>query len=217
MLATLVAMLAGRSLAADTAPTTVGPFTIEGRSRRILQDFPNISSNPFARTTVSDFRVLYKGKPVVVGDAKAIPTASGRPRAERDAALAVLVPTTGAWLISGAGSMLTSDLVAPETDILRWQWLDSANASRDRAGGQSAIRAPVRAIADGRLLLIGRRAYAIDTLRYSPVPVTEWERVQKLDGFHAGNVSERTVAGRTQVVYVGSRSAGQISNTPSWY
>jgi hypothetical protein len=45
---------------------TVGPFTVEAVERKISSGrFHNISSNPFERTSITNFRVLHKGKPIV--------------------------------------------------------------------------------------------------------------------------------------------------------
>jgi hypothetical protein len=43
------------------------------------------------------------------------------------------------------------------------------------------------------------------------VPVTAWETLQKLDGFHAGNVEVKALSpGRTQIVFVGDRRKGDL-------
>jgi hypothetical protein len=107
----------------------------------------------------------------------------------------VLVATTGAWLVSEVtGTLDVKTLIAPGSDILRWQWLDAANG---QPGPEQSVtirdsRTEPRTIADGRLLLIGRSGVlAIDSPRYWPVPVTEYETVQKLEWTRGARGAER--------------------------
>jgi hypothetical protein len=212
MAGTLLALFTGKGCSAGPALTTVGPFTIEARDRRTSSGaFPNISGNLFSRKTVTDYRVLYRGKPVAVGDPSArvdrfwdARALTGAPRP------AVLVATTGAWLISEVEDAVeVTTLVSPSSDILRWQWLDAAEG---QPGPEQSVTirdssSESRAIDDGRLLLLGRHVVLdLDTLRYTRLPVTEWQTAQKLGGFHAGNMEVKgTSPGRTQIILVGDR------------
>jgi hypothetical protein len=55
--------------AADAQRVTAGPFAIDTQFRKIgAGGFPNTSANPFARKTISEFTVRYRGTPVEVDD-----------------------------------------------------------------------------------------------------------------------------------------------------
>lgn len=212
MVGTLLALLTGKSSAAEPTLTKVGPFTIEGGARRVSTGaFPNLSGKLFGRKTVSDYRVLYRGKPVAVRgedgridrfwDARAL---TGAPRP------AVFVATRGAWLISEVDHAVDVEtLVEPSSDILRWQWLDTANG---QPGPENAVTirdssTEARTIADGRLLFLGRSVVLnLDTLHHTSLPIERFETTQKLSGFHAGGGEVKVLSPqRTQIVLPGSR------------
>ncbi len=205
-------MLAGKIAISDPVPTRIGPFTIEAGTRRVSSgSFPNLTGRLFGRKTVSDYRVSYRGNPVAVRgedqdidrfwDARAL---TGAPRP------ALLVATRGAWLISEVdGAIDVRTLVAPSSDILRWQWLDAANG---QPGPEQAVTirdssTEPRTIADGRLLMIGRSVVLdLDTLQDTSLPITRFETSQKLSNFHAGGGEVKVLSpGRTQIVLPGDR------------
>jgi len=110
---------------------TVGPFTVEAVERRISSGrFPNISGNPFERTSVTNFRVLHKGKPIVPPGTQAervppwddVRQISGAPQP------ALLLMEVGAYLlIEKDGQPYLQELAPRELTATGWQWLDSLN------------------------------------------------------------------------------------------
>ncbi len=201
----------GKALAADPA-LVVGPFTIEAGTGRISAGgFPNTSSNPFARKTVSSYRVLYKNKPVTVGEASArldkfweAWSLAGAPQP------AVLVATTGLWLLTEVkGELAVKTLVAPSTDTVRWQWLDGPGGTPGEEQNVN-IRdssAEPRELSGGKLLLVGRRTVlSVASLQAWPIGVTALDVLQQIGGYNAGNGRANALSpGRTQIVLVGGR------------
>jgi len=217
IIACLLAPVAVSCRAAEGPPTAAGPFTIEARSRRISSGaFPNTSGNPFSRVTVSEYRLRLAGRTVAVGEGEArtdrfweARVLSGAPRP------AVLVATTGAWLVTESGGKAeVTTLTPPSTDSVRWQWLDAdgGQPGEEQAVGLRDSAAEPRTLAGGNLLLVSRRGVLeVDTLRFWPLAVVATETLGQLEGFHAGNARVEALSpGRTQVVLIGDRRVDDL-------
>ena len=200
----LLVACAGAS-AADAQRVTAGPFDIDTQFRKIgAGGFPNTSANPFARKTISEFMVRYRGTPVEVRD--------GGTQYDRfwDARVlggvpepAVLASETGTYLIRERDGRLAVEILAPSTtDMASWQWLDGAGGQplpernigiRDGSGDPRVERG-------GRLMLINHQVVLdVTTLEHYPLAVNTSENLQKLDDYYAGNEPVRALSpGRTQ-------------------
>src|SRR5262245_42962540 len=117
---------------AASPPVVVGPFEIHLLATRIgAGGFPNTTMNPFRTTTISRFRVTYRGKAVAVVDGKNTigefsdaRILDGAPRP------ALLVSEAGAYLLRDDQGRAKVEILAPASDDpVRWQWLD-ANAGQ---------------------------------------------------------------------------------------
>ncbi len=206
------ALTAVSCAAADLGRTTIGGFEIEARGAKISSGtFPNISANPFARTTVTLFAVRHRGKSVVITDGKErvaefweakVLDGASRP--------AILVAQTGAYLLTERQGELDVQVLAPATtDLARWQWLDSRNGQPGpefnitiRNAGEES-----RLASGGRLLLVNRqRVLDVAALRSYPVAINSYENVELTGGYNAGNEQARALSpGGSQFVAVGSR------------
>jgi hypothetical protein len=220
-LTVLCALFMGKPANADTQPTSVGPFTIETSSRRISAGaFPNIDSSLsalFKKTPVTDYRLLYHGKPVAVDQTDTDTFLEIRALDDAPRPAVIAATTTGAWLISEVdGKPEIRTLVAPAEggNVVAWQWLDAAGGQPGEEGNFT-IRdssAETHRFGGGKLLMLGRRGVLeIVTLHYWPVPVTETGTLQELDGFNAGNVAVTALSpGRTQIVMIGTRRVDNL-------
>jgi hypothetical protein len=203
------------AFAADLPRTTsAGPFDVVMRPTKIGSGgFPNRTSNPFARVTVTVFDVRYRGKRVAVADGKTsidefweAKVLAGAPRP------AVLVAQTGVYLLSERDARLDVQVLAPATtDIARWQWLD-ARSGQPGPEFSVTIRdasAEPPATGGGRLLLLNRtRVLDVAGLASYAVSVNSHENVERIGGYNAGNEQARALSPRaTQYVSVGSRYA----------
>ena len=207
----LCSLVFGNARAADPA-FVAGPFTIEaGKARISAGGFPNTSGNPFARKTVSSYRVRHHGKPVSVGEADArldkfwdARSIAGAPRP------AVLVATTGLWLLTDVdGALDVKTLVAPSTDIVRWQWLDGPDGKPGEEQNVTIRDSSVepREWSGGKLMLVGRRTvFSVETLQAWPIGIVAHEVLRQIGGYHAGNGDVKALSpGGTQLVFVGDR------------
>ena len=219
--ATLLPPLALHAASPDTSD--VGGFTIETRTRRIgAGGFPNTSANPFAKTTISEYRVLVGGKPLSTAHARRedantevefeetvdtfwdVRVIAGAPRP------ALIAATTGIWLVT-----LEDDgprvrlLAAPRQDLATWQWLDAENGApgAEKSASVRDSRAEPRTLGGGTLLMLSHAGVLdVTTLAYHPLRLDSYEQTQSVNGFGAGQQPVRAVSpGRTQVVLVGSR------------
>ncbi len=128
MFLTWLAGLFGTGAVAQTL--TAGPFTIETLERKIgAGGFPNTSANPFKRTQVSTYRVLYKGQAVELPGTR--PDRGGpwwEVRVLADAPQpALLLLETGAFLLTETDGQPQLIELAPRLSArTQWQWLDAA-------------------------------------------------------------------------------------------
>jgi hypothetical protein len=207
-----VAALAVGSAHAAPAPVVAGPFEIRLVPTRIgAGGFPNTTMNPFRTTTISRFRVTYRGKPVAVVDGKntigefadaRILAGASRP--------ALLVSEAGVYLLHDEQGQARIDVLAPASDdAVRWQWLDANGGQPGPEAGPKLRDATGEALTEqgGRLLLVNRtRVLDIESLRHYPIRVNATEPVQAMGGYNVGNDAARMLSpGRSQLVMVGSR------------
>ena len=196
--------------AADAPRFTSGPFEIATVMKRIgAGGFPNTSANPFARTSVTNFTLKYKGKPVVVEskDGK-LDTFWDAWFLDGAAQPAVLLALGGVYLATEErGELKTRVLSEGSTDITSIQWLDSVKGQPAEPHDVTIrdARKESRTLSGGKLLLINRdRVLDIGTLRSYVVNL--YGGASKLEGFNASNEPARALSpGRSQYVLVGSR------------
>ena len=211
-LAAFALLAATMAHAADAPVATVGPFEIATRMRQTSSGgFPNTSGNPFARVTVSDFEVRYRGTPVKVTDGKTqVARFSEAKFLEGAPRPAILASEAGTYLISEQNGQLGVEVLAPVgSDIATWQWIDGDNG-RPAAPRAITVRdgsAESRSERGGRLLLLNRRVVLdVATLKHYPVVVNASETLQAIGDYNAGNEPVRAMSpGRTQLLYVGNR------------
>jgi hypothetical protein len=206
------AVLAVGSAHAAPQPVVAGPFEIHLVPTRIgAGGFPNTTMNPFRTTTISRFRVMYRGKPVTVVDGKGPISNFSDVRILAEASRpALLVSEAGAYLLRDDQGQVKVEVLAPAgDDPVRWQWLD---ASGGQPGPEAAPRlrdATGEPLTEhgGRLLLVSRkRVLDVESLRHYPITVNTTELVQAMGGYNAGNDAARMLSpGRSQLVLVGSR------------
>jgi hypothetical protein len=199
-----------KSQAANPQRFTSGPFEIETVIKRISAGgFPNTSANPFARISVTNFTLKYKGKPVIVqSDGAKLDTFSDAWFLEGAPQPAVLLALSGVYLVTEAQGQLKTQVLSPGgSDIASQQWLDANNGQpatphdvtiRD-ATGESHI------LTGGRLLLLNRNCVLdIGTLRSYRINL--YDGASKLDDFNASNEPARALSpGKTQYLMVGDR------------
>jgi hypothetical protein len=196
--------------AAAEPPTVAGPFEITPRPKKISAGgFPNTSSNPFARTTVTVFGVKYRGKPVAVpGDKTRIDEFWDAVILQAAPRPAVLAALGGVYLMTeDNGQLRTVELAESSSDIASIQILDGQDGQpsgprlvtiRNREGEP-------RAIAGGTLLLLNRSA-VLDVRTLKSFPVRFDDHRGSLDDYNASGEQVRAVSpGRTQLVAVGHR------------
>jgi hypothetical protein len=207
-----VAALALGSAHAASPPVVAGPFEIRLVPTRISAGgFPNTTMNPFRTTTISRFRVTYRGKPVTVVDGKNAIADFADARILGGASRpALLVAEAGVYLLYDEQGQTKIDILAPASDdALRWQWLDADGGQPGPETGPKVRDATGETLMEqgGRLLLVNRtRVLDIESLRHYPVRVNSTEHVQAMGGYNAGNDAARMLSpGRSQLVMVGNR------------
>lgn len=200
----------GKSVARESR----GPFDIETVVKRISSGgFPNMSSNPFERMEVTEFRLYHRGKPLAVetkvGKLDSFWEArflAGAPRP------AVLLATTGLWLVSEEnGVPRIENLKEQDTNGARIQWLDGAEGlpAKSIDVGIRDARGEPRSDNRGSLLLLGRGVVLdVRTLtiqRYRPFDAA---------GYNVSNADAlRLSPGRSQYVMLGQRSSNDGNGT----
>jgi hypothetical protein len=210
-----VTLLVGAAVGAHAAPavTRAGPFEIETVEKRISAGgFPNNSSNPFARMTVTVFRVKHRGKPVIVNDGK-VPVdefweakvLDGAPRP------ALLLMVTGAWLATeDSGALKVLPLSTGSSDLSTWQWLDASDGQPgvEHSVGIRNAGAESRTQSGGSLLLVNRTATVdLATLSVHTVTLNSSENLRKVDQYYAAYERAHVLSpGRTQYVAPGNRN-----------
>lgn len=217
LLAAFLGALGLSAFAADAPKWTAGPFTIETKFRRISSGtFPNISGNPFARTTIAEYQIRYRGKTVGVKrrDAEIDQFVDARILAEAPQP-AILAVGAAVWLVTEVAGELQTRLVSErDTDLGNWQWLDA----RDGQPGEQRLfsirdsSAEPRELRGGRLLLLHRRTVLdVATLKSVTLEVNSSPNVRRLQEFNAGNEDARAVSpARSQIAFVGSRRVGDF-------
>ena len=172
--------------------------------------FPNTSANPFARTSVTNFVLKHKGKPVVVQNKGAkLDSFWDAWFLEGTPYPAALLAIGGVYLVTEeAGELKTQVLSQGSTDIASIQWLDGKNGQpaethevtiRDARGGSHKLN-------EGKLLFINRhRVLDLSTLRSYGINL--YDGASRLDDYNASNEPARGLSpGRSQFLLAGSRS-----------
>lgn len=197
--------------AADTI--TVGPFTVEAVERKIgAGGFPNTSGNPFKRTSVTTYRVLHKGKPVVPPgttvdrgapwwEARVL---SGAPQP------ALLLMEAGAVLLTEAGGQPRLQEVAPRGSPRRqWQWLDAQQGQPGPLTIVSLAHRPgqPRVLSGGRWLSVYTEAVLdVQTLAIHRHKLNSTAVLDQLQRYYAAEKPMLAFSpGGTQFVVAGSR------------
>lgn len=211
----LISWLAGvfgtGPVAAETV--TVGPFTVEAVDRRISAGgFPNTSGNPFKRTTITTFRVLHAGKPVVPPGTT--PDRGGpwtEARVLSDAPRpALLLMESGAFLLTERnGKPHLQELAPREAPRTEWQWLDVA---KGQPGPVTILALANRAnqprtLAGGRWLMVYTQAVLdVQTLTVHRFTLNSTEVLDQLQRFYAAEKPALAFSpGGTQFVVAGER------------
>jgi len=167
--------------------------------------------NPFRRTTISRFRVTYRGKPVTVTDGKNTMSEFSDARILDGASRpALLVSEAGVYLLHDGQGEAKVEILAPAgDDPVGWQWLDAAGGQPGPETGPKLRDATGEPLTErgGRLLLVNRkRVLDLDSLRHYPIMVNTTQHVEALGGYNAGNDAARILSpGRSQFVVIGSR------------
>jgi hypothetical protein len=211
-----VVMLAGlfnSSRAAEVERFASGPFEIITVIKRIgAGGFPNTTANPFARTSVTNFTLKYKGKLVVIaGDGAKIDSFLDAWSLDGATEPAVLLASGGVYLVSEArGELKTQVLSRGSTDMASIQWLD-ARSGQPAAPHDVSIRdarGTSHNLSGGKLLLINReRVLDLATLRSYAINL--YDGASRLDDFSTSNGPARALSpGKSQYVLVGERSRG---------
>jgi hypothetical protein len=202
----------GNGLAvADTL--NVGSFTLETVERKIgAGGFPNTSGNPFKRTTVSTFRVLHEGKPVVPPgttpdrgapwwEARVL---SGAPQP------ALLLMESGAFLLTEAdGQPRLQELARRSSPRTEWQWLDSKQGQPGPLTIVSLAHRPgqPRALSGGRWLSVyAQSVLDVQTLAIHRYALNSTEVLDRLQRYYAADKPVLAFSpGGTQFVVAGER------------
>src|SRR4030095_10033499 len=187
-----------------------GPFEISTVMKRIgAGGFPNTSANPFARTSVTNFTLKYKGKPVV------IESKGGRLDSFLDAWFldgatqpAVLLALGGVYLVTEEqGGFKAQVISSGSTDTASIQWLDAVNG-QPREPHDVTIRdarGKSHNLSGGKFLLISRNR-VLDVSSPPCFSINLYAAASNLDDFNASNEPARALSpGRSQYVLVGNR------------
>jgi len=167
---------AGPALA--TGSLTHGPFEIRAHERRVSTGtFPNQGGNPFARRSVSEFEVRWRGQAVATGQGQRrfwrVLRLDGAPRP------ALLLVTTGFTLLTedDAGRLLLTPIHAENRSLAELQWLDAQDGqpAPSRSFGLEAVPdlQAGTALAGGRWLRLGSRS-VMDVQTLAVHPVEPW-------------------------------------------
>jgi hypothetical protein len=194
---------------AASPPVVAGPFEIQLVPTRIgAGGFPNTTMNPFRTTTISQFRIKHRGKPVTVVDSQhtiaefadvRILDGASRP--------ALLLSYAGIYLVyEDQGQPKVEILASAANDATSWQWLDAKDGQPGPEKGPKVRDATGEPLTErgGRLLLVNRkRVLDIEALRHYPIAIRE----EAAGGYNAGNdVVHMLSPGRSQFVLIGSRN-----------
>src|SRR5262245_2024159 len=199
-----------RGHAADTERFTSGPFEIATVMKRIgAGGFPNTSANPFARTSVTNFTLKYKGKPMIIesktGKLDSFLDAwflDGAPRPT------VLLALGGAYLVTEEpGGLKTQVLSEGNTDIATIQWLDAVNGQPAEPHNVTIrdARGQPHNLSGGKLLFINRHR-VLDLSALRSYAINLYDGASNLYDYNASNEPARALSpGRSQYVLVGNR------------
>lgn len=204
---------------------TVGPFTVEAVERRLSSGrFPNISGNPFERTSITNFRVLHKGKPIVPPgtQAKRVPPWFDVRQISGASQPALLLMEVGAWLLTEKdGQPQLQELAPREPTASGWQWLDSRNGQPDTMQVVGLTHRPdhVLELTGGRWLAIfGKTVLDTKTLAVHRFSFNSTQTQEQLQGWSVAD--ERVLAfspeGTTFVVQA-SRERPGVDNIDERY
>ena len=211
LLTSLVAWFGPGTAADDTV--TVGPFTVQAVERKVgAGGFPNTSGNPFRRTSVTTYRVLHKGLPVV--PAGATPD-QGAPW--WDARVLGDAPQPALLLMQGGAVLLTEvggrphvqELAALGSARTSWQWLD---VQQGQPGPPTVVAlahrpGPPQALSGGRWLSVYAQAVLdVQTLAVHRYTLNSTAVLDHLQRFYAaGKPMLAFSPGGTQFVVAGER------------
>ena len=196
--------------AADAERFTSGPFEIATVMKRIgAGGFPNTSANPFARTSVTNFTLKHKGKPVIIN------SKGGKLDSFWDAWFldgaaqpAVLLAIGGVYLVTDErGELKTQALSSGSTDTASIQLLDAVNGQPAEPHDVTIrdARGKSHHLSGGKLLLINRDR-VLDISKLRSYVVNLYDGASKLDNFDASNEPARALSpGKSQYVLVGER------------
>lgn len=189
LLSALAGLMGFSAAAADTLK--VGSFVVEAVDRRVgAGGFPNTTGNPFKRVTVTGFRVLHKGKPVVPPG-----TASDDGAPWWDARVLEGAPQPALLLMELGAVLLTEIDGEPRLQRLasrsgsspQWQWLDESNGQPGpvRVVGVARRTGELRALSGGRRLLVyGQSVLDVKTLAVHDFRLEGTEVQGQLERFH---------------------------------
>lgn len=185
----LALWLGPRALRAQTVET--GPFRIEAVERRVAAGgFPNTSGNPFRRTEITTYRVLFRGQPVALPGAGPI---QGAPWWEvrvlgTPAQPALLLMEAGAWLLTVAdGAPRLAELAPRDGAHAHWQWLDAAGGQPGPVAvvGPAHRPQPLATLSAGRWLAVYARAVVdLHTLQVHRYWLSDSAVLAALQGFY---------------------------------
>ena len=207
----LVGVFGASAACADTL--TVGPFTVEAVESRVgAGGFPNTSSNPFKRTSVTTYRVLHKGVPVVPpGTAPDRGAPWWEARVLSDAAQpALLLMQSGAVLLTEAdGQPRLQELAARNSPRTQWQWLDAQQGQPGLLTIVGLAHRPgePRALTGGRWLSVYTQAVLdVKTLAVFRYTLNSTAVLDQLQRFYAAEKPMLALSpGGTQFVVAGER------------
>ena len=206
------AVFAVGSSHAASPPIVAGPFEVQLVPTRIgASGFPNITMNPFQKTTISMFRVRHRGKPVTVVDGQNTIREFSDVRILDEAPHpTLLLVAAGAYLLHKEQGLVKIDILAPAgNNPVQWQWLDVNGGQPGPETGPRLRDATGEPLTErgGRLLLVSRRRVLdVHSLRHYPIVVNTTEHIEAMGGYNAGNDAARALSpGRSQFVVVGSR------------
>lgn len=185
----LALWLGPRALRAQTVDA--GPFRIEAVVSRVAAGgFPNTSGNPFRRTEITTYRVLFRGQPVPLpgGDAgRAAPWWEVRVL-DAPAQPALLLMEAGAWLLTVAdGVPRLSELAPRDGGQAHWQGLDAVGGQPGPVSvvGPALRTQPLPALSAGRWLAVYARAVIdLRTLQVHRYWLSDSAVLQALQGFY---------------------------------
>ncbi len=200
-----------RLRAAEVERFTSGPFEIATVIKRIgAGGFPNTSANPFARTSVTNFTLKHRGKPVAIASEGAkIDSFLDAWFLDGAAEPAVLLASSGVYLATDVrGELKTQVLSAGSTDLASIQWLDARNGqpAQPHDVGIRDARGTSHSLSGGKLLLINHER-VLDLAALRSYVINLYDGASRLDDFTSSNAPARALSpGKSQYVLVGERS-----------